>query len=163
MNPIDMRMIPPHLPSSLVQAVETELPPGGRSVADAAFAATHIGGATSCLEQPTWGAEAGAPASPEEERMTGGAGQRSDGVPVHRPRAALHHSSPSAVQRTSPHMGAGLARLSSGAAKMHAAEGGFMSNVVEERRQGLAQEGMPATPPAPHLDRAAGGSGLGSS
>lgn len=151
------------MPSTLVQAVETELPSGGQSVADAAFAASHIGGATSCLEQPTWGAEAGAPASPEEERMTGGAGQRSDGVPVHRPRAALHSSSPSAMQRTSPHLAAGLARLSSGAAKMHAAEGGFMSVAVEERRKGQAHEGMPATPPALHLDRAAATSGLGGS
>ena len=139
-------------PATWKQAVEGEQPPGGQSVADAAFAATHIGGATSCLGQPTWGAEAGAPATPEEERMTGPGGQRSDGVPVHRARGS--------VQRASPQMAVGLARLSSGAAKIRAAEGGFGGAAVGENRQG--GEGMPPTPPGAHMDRAASGLNGGS-
>lgn len=135
------------LPLTCEQVVEGEQPAGGQSVADAAFAATHIGGATSCLGQPTWGAEAGAPASPEEERMTGPGGQRSDGVPVHRARGS--------VQRASPQMAIGLARLSSGAAKIRAAEGVFGGAAVGENTQ--AGEGMPATPPGAHMDRAASG------
>jgi len=122
-------------PATWKQAVEGEQPPGGQSVADAAFAATHIGGATSCLGQPTWGAEAGAPATPEEERMTGPGGQRSDGVPVHRARGS--------VQRASPQMAVGLARLSSGAAKIRAAEGGLGAQLLER----TGREGRECRPP----------------
>lgn len=68
---------------------------------------------------------------------------RSDGGPVHRARGPLQRSSPAI----------GIARLSSGAAKLHAVEGGHASAVDGERKKG--GDGMPATPPAAQLDRAA--------
>lgn len=146
------------------QPPESELARGGPA-AEAVLAATYVGGATASLGRPTPSyaaseqeAAALEPDPPEDEAtvVPPPAPARGDGVPTHRARGGQ-------LQRSAPPEG--LGRLSSGEARLHAAEGG-RSGVLGAGQTGAtagqasAYRVEPVDPAAVDRERAASGAGV---